>query len=341
MRFSLCLISCTVLAVWDLLPTLAAPVLPAESVAVETVPIAPQASAEIPTPSPAASPVAQIPGDPTAVPIAPAPAEEVTPLDPQDTQSELGEIRIIKSPPQQPAPRRQPDVQLLLRSSVFSSSNITALSSFNPSDTVFINSAQFLATPKLGETTRLIAAAGGGITRFATQGDSNYNFVTYNVAIQQRIAAGMYGQLGWLQDTLYRNADGDRLLQENGVQLILGRQDQLGRKLRLDSFYELRASFANPDDQNRVVNTLGTRLRYDVTPQLQGALDYRLAFKNFTRVDRSDTEHQVSALAIYNINPDLFVAGSVSYLFGRSSDAAIDLNNLSFGLSVGLNIPLN
>jgi hypothetical protein len=108
----------------------------------------------------------------------------------------------------------------------------------------------------------------------------------------------------------------------------------------LDSFYELRASFANPDAQNRITNTVGTRLRYDITPQLQSALDYRLTFKNFTIVDRADTEHQLSALAIYNINPDLFIAGSISYLFGRSSESTIDLNNLSFGLSLGLNLPL-
>ncbi len=284
--------------------------------------------------------VAQILADPTATPLT-LPTEEIQPRDPQDTQSELGEIRILKRPPQpQATPRPQPDGQLLLRSSVFSSSNTTGLSSFSPSDTVFVNSAQFLATPKLGETTRLIASAGGGMTHFATQGDLNYNFVNYNVAVQQRIAPGTYGQLGWVQDTLYRNENGRRLVQENGVQLIVGHQDQLGKQLRLDSFYELRASFANPDEQNRITNTVGTRLRYDVTPQLQGALDYRLTFKNFTVVDRADTEHQVSALAIYNINPDLFVAGSVSYLFGHSSNSTIDLNNLSFGLSLGLNVPL-
>jgi hypothetical protein len=124
------------------------------------------------------------------------------------------------------------------------------------------------------------------------------------------------------------------------VQLIVGRQDQLGKQLRLDSFYELRASFTNPNEDSRVANTIGTRLRYDISPQVQGALDYRLSFKNFTQVDRSDTEHQISALVIYNINPDVFLAGSASYLFGRSSNAAIDLNNLSFGLTLGFNLPL-
>ncbi len=286
-------------------------------------------------------PTRQLPvnSDPSTLPSdLTSPESEIKPLDPEDTRSEVGEIRILDRPAV--AERRQPDVQLLLRSSTFSSSNITSLSTFRPSDTVFVNSALLLATPKLGETTRLIASAGGGLVRFANQGDSDYNLLNFNVAVQQRIAPGTYGQLGWVQENLYRSGSGDRLLRDNSVQFILGRQDQLGQQLRLDSFYELRASFTNPDDQNRVENTLGARLRYDITPKLQGALDYRLTFKNFTQVDRSDTEHQISALAIYNINSDVFVTGSVSYLFGRSSSSAIDLDNLSVGVSLGWNVPL-
>lgn len=262
------------------------------------------------------------------------------PLNPEDTKEELGEVRILRRPTQQPPPRRQPDVQLFLRSAVFSSSNITALSFFQPSDTVFTNSAILLATPKLGPTTRLIASAEGGLVRFATEHDFDYNYLDFNVAIQQRIAPGMYAQLGWVNDQLYRADDGDRLLSSNAVDFTLGRQDQLMKRLRLDSFYNLRASFTDPDDQNRLTNTLGTRLRYDFSPNFQGSLDYRLTFKDYTEADRFDTEHQVSAIATYAINPNLFVAGSVSYLFGRSSDPDVDLSNLSFGISLGWSIPL-
>jgi Putative beta-barrel porin 2 len=255
-------------------------------------------------------------------------------------QSELGEIKVLNRPATAPAPRRQPDVQLLLRSGAFTSSNTTALKNIRNSDTIFINSAVLLATPKLGPNTRLIASAGGGLLRFADQSDANYNTLSFNVAVQQRLAAGTYGQLGWAQDNLYRQDGGQRLLQDNAVQFLLGRQDQLGQQLRLDSFYELKASFTNPDEQSRVANTLGARLRYDVTPKLQGALDYRLTFKSFTQVDRADTEHQISALAIYNLSPDWFVAGSVSYLFGRSSQPNVDLSNFALGISLGLNLPL-
>lgn len=287
--------------------------------------------------------LAQVPGSPVQ-PINPTdfpPADTSQQIDPKDVESELGEIKIIPSSPvQQPPQRRQPDVQLLLRSSAFTSSNITGLEIPQPSDTVFINSATLLATPKLGEETRLIAAVGGGLARYGDKGDFNYNYLNFNVGIQQRLTKEMYGQLGWYQERLYRDGSGDRLLLDDSLRLSVGRQDQLNSRLRLDSFYELRASFATPGDQNRVANTLGARLRYDITPKLQGALDYRLSFKDFTQQDRFDTQNQLGLEAIYNINSDLFIGGSASYLFGSSSAASVDLSNFSVGVSIGLNVPL-
>lgn len=294
------------------------------------------------------SPIAQatpadLPSD--GLPTMPAPPplfDETKPpaLDPQEVESEVGTIKPLTPPTKRPPQRPQPTAQLLLRSSVFTSSNISALRDFNPSDTVFVNGATLLLTPKLGDSTRLIASAGGGFVRFANRGDSNYNQVAFNVAIQQRLAAGTCGQIGWVQDNLYRADEGDRLLHDNAVQFIVGRQDTLGRSVRLDTTYELRAGFSNPSDQSRLDHNLGVRLRYDISPQLQAALDYRLTFRDYTQVDRFDTEHQISALAIYNLSPDVFISGNVSYLFGRSSAPNSNPNNLSIGISLGVNVPL-
>lgn len=137
---------------------------------------------------------------------------------------------------------------------------------------MFSNTGLLLATPKLGPTTRLVAAAGGGAIRFATEGDFNYNVLNFNVGIQQRLTDQMYAQVGWVNEQLYRDGSGQRLLLDNAVDFTIGRQDQLGKQLRLDSFYNLRASFTNPTDQSRVANTLGARLRYDFTPAFQGSL---------------------------------------------------------------------
>ncbi len=279
------------------------------------------------------------PGDPNNPADFP-PADSNQQIDPQDIEDELGEIEIITPRQQQPPQRRQPDVQLLLRSSAFTSSNITGFEVLQPGDTVFINGATLLATPKLGEDTRLVAAVGGGLVRYADNGDFNYNYLNFNVGVQQKLTREMYGQLGWVQERLYRNGSGDRLLLDDSVRLTVGRQDQLDSRLRVDSFYELRASFATPNDQNRLANTLGARLRYDITPQLQGALDYRLSLRDFTQQDRFDTQNQIGLEAIYSINRDLFISGSASYLFGSSSDATVDLDNFSVGVNIGLNVPL-
>ncbi len=262
-------------------------------------------------------------------------------ISPEDIQAELGEIRILPSPPQLgTTPPAQPNVQLLLRSGAFSSDNITAVESFRRGDTVFYNSATLLATPKLGPTTRLVASVSGGLFRYAQRDESDYNQVTWDLGIQQQLSPALYLQIGGGQDRLYQSGSGAQLLRENALHLTVGRQDRLGKRLRLDSSYNLRASFANLETQSQVSHTLGTRLRYDISPSFQAAIDYRLTFKDFTETERFDTEHQVGATAIYAINPRLFVAGSVSYLFGRSSNATAEPNNLAVGLSIGLNVPL-
>ena len=347
--FPIALCSLTTLLAWDIQHTAVAN--PSNS---ENSPVSQAADAQKPIPevitnyslqseqspkNPIIVQIPVVPGDPNNPADFP-PADSNQQTDPQDVKDELGEIEIITPRQQQPPQRRQPDVQLLLRSSVFNNSNITGFEAIQPSDTVFINSATLLATPKLGEDTRLVAAASGGLVRYADRGDFNYNYLNFNIGIQQRIATGIYGQLGWVQERLYRDGSGDRLLLNDSVRFTVGRQDQLGSRLRLDSFYELRASFATPSDQNRVANTLGARLRYDITPQLQGALDYRLSLRDFTEQDRFDTQNQIGLEAIYNINSDLFISGSASYLFGSSSDATVDLDNFSVGVNIGLNLPL-
>ncbi len=316
-----------------------APTHPRVSTTPATLAMAPRARTSLALTPPATLPPPSTSTDSSS--LESEPPFEPESIAPEDIQSELGEIRILTPPKQLTAtPPAQPNVQLLLRSGAFSSDNITAVESFRRGDTVFYTSAALLATPKLGPTTRLVASVGGGLFRYAQQDASDYNQITWDLGIQQKLSPGLYLQVGGGQDRLYQSGSGTQLLRENALHLTVGRQDRLGKRLRLDSSYNLRASFANLETQSQVSHTLGTRLRYDITPNFQGAIDYRLTFKDFTETERFDTEHQIGATAIYAINPRLFIAGSVSYLFGRSSNAATEPNNLAVGLSVGLNVPL-
>ena len=119
-----------------------------------------------------------------------------------------------------------------------------------------------------------------------------------------------------------------------------GRQDSLAERLRLDSSYEVRARFTDPSEQQRIVNSLGARFAYDVTPKLRTGVEYRLVLEDFTQQNRFDVEHVAKLTTTYNFSRDVFLNGFFSYLFGSSSDDSIDINNLSFGLNIGINLPL-
>ena len=258
-------------------------------------------------------------------------------LDSDELDDEVGEIRPLPAPRKTPS---QPKGQLLIRSSTFTSSNVTGSDLTSDGDIVFVNGATLLVTPKLGPTTRLIATAGGGLTRFATEGENNYNSLDFSLGVQQRLSERTYAQIGWVNNQLYSLETGDRTLSDNSARLLVGRQDQLNKKLRLDSSYELRARFADPDERSRISNTLGTRLRYDLSPDWQSSLGYRLAFIEYTQNGRADTTHQFQAATTYTPTNNTFVTGFATYSFGRSSETTVDLDNLSFGVGAGINLPL-
>lgn len=262
----------------------------------------------------------------------------IQPLDPQDIEAELGDIEIVP-PPLGLVPPSVPTLELLLRSSTFTSSNVFAREEAK-GDLVFVNSLLLLATPQLSSQTRLIAGIEGGLVRFAEQGEANYNLLRFSAGVQQQLAPGMIGQLSWVQDRIYEADDRDRLLLQDTARLLIGRQDRLSEQWGLDSFYELSASFASPKSRNQIINALGIRFRREITPDLQGMLDYRLSLEDYTQRDRFDVKHQVGAAIYYNISPRFLIGGSVSYLFGSSSSSSIDVNNFSAGINLGVNLPL-
>lgn len=267
-----------------------------------------------------------------------APENAPSAQDSEALDDEVGDIRPLPAPRKTPPP--QPAGQILIRSTTFTSSNVTGNEATTEGDIVFVNGATLLVTPKLGPTTRLIATAGGGLTRFATEGDNNYNSLDFSLGIQQRFDEKTYGQIGWVNNQLYSLETGDRTLSDNSIRLLVGRQDQLNKQLRLDTAYELRARSTDPDDRSRISNTLGTRLRYDLSPNWQSSLGYRLAFIEYTQNGRSDTTHQFQATTTYTPTKDTFITGFAAYSLGRSSETTVDLDNLSFGIGAGINLPL-
>lgn len=268
-------------------------------------------------------------------------------IDPADLENELGDIQILDQPTVQPTP--QPTAQLILRSSVFTSSNVSGqedsavgdviTGSVDNDDIIFANSAFLLATPEIGPNTRLISSVGGGFVRFGDNGDANYDFLNLNLAAQHRITPAVYGEFGVNWQQLYTTRNGERALSDVSPRLRIGRQDVLGDRLRLDSLYELRFRLTDPKEQQRISNSLGVRLNYELTPEWRSGLEYRLTLEDFTQDTRFDVRNLVRAVTTYNFTENSFVSGSLSYLFGSSSKDSVDIDNFSVGVSVGFNVP--
>jgi hypothetical protein len=249
-----------------------------------------------------------------------------------ETESEdgLGEVEIIR----RPIPRRQPDIQLQIRSTGF----------FNLDDTGLSSSATLLATPKIGPETRLVTFAGGGILLFQQLALSDFSFLNAGVGVRHKLAEGTYGQVGFLHERLYATRN-SAFVVDNSLRLGVDWERQLAPRLQLNTAYELRGSVTDqstPFDQSRIANSLAIGLRYDITPQLESALGYQLVINSFTgKSIGTRVEQQVGASMTYRVSSTTFVTGSISYLFGRAFDpffGSVELNNIVFGVSIGFNL---
>ncbi len=307
------------------------PTLPLE--AVPTV----DASKQGQHPAESPAPMRAIPGSLRATdpaPTSPGAAPQIAPETPEtndEADDGLGEIQEI---PRSPS-RRTPDFQALVRLSGISNVDSAGLAT----------SATLLGTPQLGPDTRLIAFAGGGILLYNQFGGSDFSYFSYGVGVQQKLTDNMSVQLGIGQDRLYKTSNSQFVI-DNGARFSVNRQDKLTDRLRLDSFYELRAGFADQTafyDQSRVSNSLGVGLSYAVTPQLEAGLDLRLIADSFTRGVKAGTygRLQTSLSTTYRFSEQAFVTGSVTYLYGSTLDPFDGVNSLStvlFGITAGFNL---
>ncbi|MEG3959322.1 outer membrane beta-barrel protein [Microcoleus sp. herbarium2] len=269
--------------------------------------------------------------------VPPSPPDD--PYTPDESDDDLRKPDIIRRSLQESS-RRQPNLELLLRSSAqtYSSVNSPAINR----QTAFVNSALLRGKLDLGSETHLVADAGGSSVLFTSE--DGYNALNFSFGVRQQLANNTAAELAWVQERLSKNGSSDDLV-DNSLRLAVGRLDRLSSKLRLDSGYELRASFASPYEASLVRNTLTVGLRYDLTPRLQGRLDYQVVFDDFTRQDRLNTQQQISATTVYYLNQNTFINGSVSYLVGDSynrltGESGYNLNYLSIGVNIGYNLSI-
>lgn len=195
-----------------------------------------------------------------------------------------------------------------------------------------------ITTPQLGPDTDLIAAIDGSLIRYIEQSESNYNQFRLRAGIRQQLSPRMYGEIGLINQQLFRADAGDRFLSENALRLVLRRRDRLTDKLRLDSFYELRISDADPQTRSRIINSLAVSLSYNLQNNLSVGLDYQYALSDFTQRDREDEYHRLLGRLTYAVSRSSQINLQSGVTLGGSSDPNIDFDN--FFLSVTYTVEL-
>ena len=224
----------------------------------------------------------------------------------QETDPDLGILRaypsaardpdlgILRATPLQPEAPPRPVVYFTARSSTIFSDNV--FSSTDPQeDGIFQAGIGLRAVPALGSRTFAVLTANGNIVRYAEEDGINYDELELGASLFRQLTRRAYIDVGWRNEQLFRES-GDRFLSDHQLQLTVGRRDQLG-SLRLDSSYQLRRSFSDPERRSRLLNRLRLSASYPINADLDVGLSYQLSFADFIEGDRDDHFQQQSAVA--------------------------------------------
>jgi hypothetical protein len=281
--------------------------------------------------------------EPTSSPIpTPAPGSQLPCPDPDP---DLGCTLI--SPLRPPPGPRQPFVYLIGRLDYFRNTNI--FSGVDPVDDGFFRPGLTLfAAPPLGPNTFFVGSATVNLVRYSNQTQIDYNELNFEASLMQRLSPVMFGKLGWSNQQLFIASNklpgyskGTRFLDDNAIRLELSRQDKLGGKFSLYTFYQLRIGFAHPVDRSRVINSVVASLSYDIQPSiLQLGLDYQFALATFTQQKREDQYQQIGLRLTYTAFRSVQINLFGGYSFGRSSNRAVNFDGLVLGISLGTTLAL-
>jgi hypothetical protein len=242
----------------------------------------------------------------------------------QTGDPELGILRLqeqkLQSPPYQPI------AHLLGQVGYFQGSNIFSVVDAID-DGLFYTDLTFAIAPKLGTRTSLVTAIDGGLVRYGEYEGANYNKLRLRTALRQKLTPQMLGEIGWNNQYLFDAKTGDRFLNEHALRLSIQRQDKIVNNLWLNSIYEFRLGFADPESRSRAINSLSTELIYYLSPRLQLNLEYLLALSKFTQRDRDDTYHLILGGVTYAVSPGSQISLQGGFSFGNSSDPNIGFDN--------------
>lgn len=296
-------------------------------------PQTPALSSQLPVAS--SLPIATDPGSPTPPPILTCPTPD----------PELGCLR-LQNPIFPTAP--PPILYLIPRIDFFRSNNL--LLGIDPiNDGLIRPTLTLLAVPPLGPDTYILASVEGAFSRYFEVPTFNYDELRIRAGLLQRLSPSMTAEIGWTNQQLFiANNEipgfpyGRRFLNDQAVRFELSRRDQFNDRLFLNSIYQFRVGFSEPEDRSRILNVLFLSLNYDLNPSrtIQLGVDYQFSAANYTFVRRTDIYQQLLGRVTFSAfrNSQLSVYSGIS--FGDSTEQGIDFNSFVLGVSISVNIVL-
>ncbi|MBD1909431.1 MULTISPECIES: hypothetical protein [unclassified Leptolyngbya] len=255
---------------------------------------------------------------------------------------ELGRLRLQEQPLlDETVDETENDTVFLLgRLSFFSSNNIL-LDDFDPiDDQVFQGGLSLFASPSLGPRTYFFGSVGGSLSVYNNLSGLNYSDLELQAGIRQVIFSNTYLDASWSNQQFFGLDNGGRFLTDNSLRLSLSHREQLAARLYLDGFYQLRFSFTDPSDRDRIFNTFGLSLGYDLQPGLEASLGYQLVLSDFTQQERHDSYHEVTAQLSYALTENSRVSLFAGLSFGDSTESSLNFDSSLFGLIFSTNFSL-
>lgn len=259
---------------------------------------------------------------------------------PRDLPPSVDQLPPPTAPPANPVAKFKPIGYLRGYVGFFETNNIFS-SEVNPIQDGLVYSGLTLgAAPiALGPSTYLNASIDGNLIFYIDQSKFNYNQVRFNLGIYQQISQKMYAEIGLSNQQLFyaKSGDffsaGDRFLNENSLRLSLGRRDPLTPKWMLDSYYEFRWNFSDPQSRSRLSNFFSLSLSYYWLKSLQVGLDYQLNLSNFTQRSREDQYHRLFTHLTYGISNNSSVNFQAGISLGGSTEQNINFDGWFFSLN--------
>ena len=256
--------------------------------------------------------------------------------------SELGILRLREVPEFEPqtATTNYPVLFLYGGISYFRSDNLF-LEDRDPVNEQLVGMrAGLWAVPSLGPATGLIASVEGDLFLYGDRSYLNYTDLSFRFGVYQYLFENTYAEAYWRNRQLFDRGTGDRFLDDHSLHLEVGRRDYLARDLQLDSEYQFRVAFAEPEERSKISHTLSTTLTYTIAPDLETGLDYRLILTDFTQQNRNDVYNELVAFLDYEISRYNTISAYGGFSFGNSSEDDVDFDSFIFGLSWNFSVSL-